>query len=118
MTTDAHLLELGDGEHLLLGVSGELCRRISKGDLQASRLLMPPTSTSRRILVHLSMSVITHFPRDPEHWVTCTDRSINTSLAHNQRDRGMSAALSKRCDGRNGRCTFGPAFTPLDSRIP
>ena len=44
--------------------------------LQASRLLMPPTSTSRRILVHLSMSVITHFPRDPEHWVTHIDRTI------------------------------------------
>jgi hypothetical protein len=38
------------------------------------------------------MSVITHFPRDSEHCVTCIDQSINASLAQNQRARVMSAA--------------------------
>ena len=82
--------------------------------LQASRLLIPPASTSRRIPVHFSMSVITHFPRDSEHRVTCIDHSTNASLAQNQRARVMSAALSRRRFRPDARCTFTPAFTHID----
>jgi len=42
-----------------------IVRKFSSYFSLACRLLIPPASTSRRTLVHLSMSVITHFPRDP-----------------------------------------------------
>jgi uncharacterized protein (TIGR03067 family) len=57
------------------------------------------------------MSVITHFPRDPKHCLTCIDHSINASLAQNQRVRVMNAVLFDRRYAPQKRCTFRSAFT-------
>jgi hypothetical protein len=44
----------------------------------------PKARQRTRTFVHNSISVITHFPHDSEHCVTCIENSTNASLAQNQ----------------------------------